>query len=90
MKLLARAFTKHPETVGESYFSHMRSALGFAGGMLAGGLACLLHGIFPFLFPKTGSKVITRLHTRMVTHRVRHAEGKERVTEFPAQASTDV
>jgi hypothetical protein len=37
--------------------------------MLGGGLACLLHAIFPFAFRRTGSECITELHERMVTHR---------------------
>ena len=43
----------------------------FAIRMLGGGLACLLHGIFPFLFVTTGSQTIQRLHDRMVLNRVR-------------------
>jgi hypothetical protein len=37
--------------------------------MIIGGIACLLHGIFPFLFVRTGSDQIRLLHERMVTHR---------------------
>jgi hypothetical protein len=37
--------------------------------MILGGFACLLHGIFPFLFVKTGSAQISTLHERMVTNR---------------------
>lgn len=61
--------TDHPSSVGESYFGHLRTATGFGLRMLGGGLACLLHGIFPFLFEKTGSSQIRLLHDRMVTHR---------------------
>jgi hypothetical protein len=66
-------FTDHPHTVGESYVEHMGMSFGFGRAMLLGGLACLLHGIFPFLFVKTGSNTIRELHTRMVSHRNRHA-----------------
>jgi hypothetical protein len=37
--------------------------------MILGGLACLVHGLLPFLFVRTGSATISALHTRMVTHR---------------------
>jgi len=67
--VLTKLFTKHPETVGESYFGHMAQAFSFAFEMFLGSLACLMHAFFPFMFEKTGSKAITRLHTRMVTHR---------------------
>ncbi|MEQ8585217.1 MAG: DUF6356 family protein [Thalassobaculaceae bacterium] len=46
---------------------------GFGFRMILGGLACLVHGLLPFLFTKTGSRVITDLHGRMVTHRSRPA-----------------
>ena len=63
------SFTAHPASVGESYLQHLRQAAGFAGSMIAGGLAIAVHAVLPFLFTKTGSGVVTELHTRMVTHR---------------------
>jgi Family of unknown function (DUF6356) len=48
-------FTKHPASVGETYFAHLGSAGGFGSRMITAGLACLVHGIFPFLFQRTGS-----------------------------------
>jgi hypothetical protein len=69
-----RAFTHHPETVGETYIEHLGSAWGFAFAMLAGAMACLLHGLFPFAFQKSGSRRIAALHQRMVTNRHRHPE----------------
>ena len=68
-----RAFTEHPETVGETYLEHMGSAWSFAGGMLVGAAACFLHGIAPFAFQKTGSQRIATLYDRMVLNRRRHA-----------------
>ncbi len=75
--MLKKLFTEHPETVGESYFAHMGQAFYFGSTMLLNGVACLLHGLFPFLFVKTGSKAITTLHDRMVMNRDRR---KPRVT----------
>lgn len=66
---MLKAFTKHPETVGESYFEHLGSAWGFAMTMAVGAVACLLHGLFPFAFQASGSRRIRELHERMVTHR---------------------
>jgi hypothetical protein len=37
--------------------------------MLAGGLACLVHALLPFLFERTASHCIDQLHQRMVVHR---------------------
>lgn len=67
---MIKAFTQHPETVGESYFEHLGSASGFAATMAVGAVACLLHGLFPFAFQASGSRRIRELHERMVTHRV--------------------
>ena len=67
-----RAFTEHPESVGETYFEHMGSAAWFAMTMFAGGAVCLLHAVFPFAFQKGGSRRIKLLHERMVTNRHRH------------------
>lgn len=77
LKVLKKLFTEHPETVGESYLGHMGMAFSFAGEMLACGVACLLHGLFPFLFVKTGSNAINRLYRKMVTHRDRHKPGTQ-------------
>ena len=66
---LHRAFTDHPASVGESYGEHLTHATGFGLRMIAGGIACILHGFLPFLFVKTGSRQIATLHGRMVTHR---------------------
>lgn len=62
-------FTEHPASVGESYAEHMGVAFGFGTRMILGGLACLVHGLLPFLFTSTGSATVRRLHERMVTRR---------------------
>ncbi|MDQ0468086.1 DUF6356 family protein [Labrys wisconsinensis] len=67
------SFTAHPESVGETYVEHLGVASSFGFAMIAGGLACLAHGFFPFLFTSTGSRTVARLHERMVAHRRRGA-----------------
>ncbi|MEJ1977910.1 MAG: DUF6356 family protein [Acetobacteraceae bacterium] len=67
------SFTQHPRAVGESYPEHFGVAMGFAGAMIAGGLACAVHAVLPFCFTTTGSATIRRLHERMVVSRIRHA-----------------
>jgi hypothetical protein len=62
-------FTDHPASVGETYRQHLRHASGFGLRMILGGCACLVHGLLPFLFVRTGSRQITSLHDRMVTNR---------------------
>ena len=68
------SFSEHPATVGETYWQHLRSAAGFSFDMIRGGLACLVHGVFPFLFTTTGSSVIRNLHERLVVNRARVSE----------------
>ncbi len=67
--MLTRAFTDHPRSVGETYFEHFRHASAFGLRMTLGGLACMLHGLLPFLFVKTGSRQIETLHGKMVVNR---------------------
>jgi len=67
---MLRRFTDHPSSVNETYFQHMAMAFGFGGRMLLGGLACLVHGIFPWLCLTRGSDTVRELHHRMVSHRV--------------------
>ena len=64
-----RAFTEHPASVGESYGEHMGQALCFGTRMVLAGLACLVHGVLPFLFVRTGSRTINELNERMVRNR---------------------
>ena len=73
MDPINRLFTEHPASVGESYGEHLLQASSFGGHMILAGLACLMHGLLPFLFVRTGSAAIAALHTRMVTHRSRVA-----------------
>lgn len=68
---LNRLFTEHPDSVGETYFQHLLAAGGFGLRMVLGGLACLLHGLLPFLFERTGSNCVKDLHQRMVARQRR-------------------
>lgn len=67
--MIRRAFTEHPASVGETYGEHLVQASSFGFAMIGAGFACLIHGLFPFLFVKSGSRCIEDLHRRMVTHR---------------------
>lgn len=66
-------FTSHPSSVGETYLQHQRAAFGFGIRLLIGGLACLAHGVFPFLCQRTGSRLVSDLHDEMLVHRGRRA-----------------
>jgi len=68
---MKKLFTDHPASVGENYFEHLMTALGFSAALLLAALACLVHALLPFLFVKTGSLRIANLYERMVSHRDR-------------------
>jgi len=68
---LIRSFTEHPASVGESYGEHLGRATCFGLRMMLAGIACLVHGVLPFLFERTGSRAIAELNERMVVNRRR-------------------
>ena len=84
MKSLAQLFTEHPESVNETYSEHLVMAGGFGLKMVVAGIACMLHGLLPFLFIKTGSKAINDLHDTMVTNRQRNRVWADICTVNPA------
>jgi hypothetical protein len=76
-----RAFTEHPESVGETYWEHLSSATHFGARMIGAGFACLMHGLFPFLFVTTGSRAVRHLHERMIAHRSRKQAAPELIDQ---------
>ena len=62
---LRRWFLDHPESVGESYHEHMGVATRFGAKMVAGGIACVIHGLMPALFERTGSRTVKSLYDDM-------------------------
>jgi hypothetical protein len=64
--LLHRWFVAHPKSVGETYGEHFGVAAYFGLTMVAGGLACLVHALFPALFERTGSASVKRLYGKIV------------------------
>jgi hypothetical protein len=69
--MLGRLFTDHPRSAGETYLRHLESASSFGLRMILAGLACTIHGVFPFLFVRTGSSAIRALHNDMLDNRRR-------------------
>ena len=68
---IRQAFTEHPASVGVTYAEHLGRAICFGARMIAGGMACCVHGLLPFLFVRTGSDTIRSLHDDMVVNRKR-------------------
>ena len=62
-------FTAHPTAVGETYIEHFIQAGRIGARLLACGVACVVHAVFPFLFTDTGSREIQRLHAHLKARR---------------------
>jgi len=63
--IFARLFFDHPASVDESYFQHMRFALGFAGLLALAAGAALVHAIIPAACQTTASSIVKRLCPRV-------------------------
>jgi hypothetical protein len=66
---ISKLFTAHPTSVGETYAQHLGQAIGFGTRLILAGTACMLHGLLPFLFVRTGSSTVAQLNERMVIKR---------------------
>ncbi|MEL6366127.1 MAG: DUF6356 family protein [Pseudomonadota bacterium] len=75
--MMKRLFNEHPESVDETYGEHLAQASGFGGRLIAAGLACVIHGLFPFLFKHTGSETVRALNVEL-SHRRRMARREAR------------
>ena len=63
--LLKTAFLDHPEAVGETYFQHMRVAMGFAVYLAVTAGAALVHALVPCLCETTARRRIKALNSRL-------------------------
>lgn len=63
--LFARVFLDHPAQVNETYFGHMRFAVGFAFWLGVAAFAALVHAVIPTLCETTASRILKRLHTKI-------------------------
>jgi hypothetical protein len=63
--LLTALFLDHPAQVNESYFAHMRFAVGFAFWLAVAAMAALVHAVIPAFCETTASRIVKRLHARI-------------------------
>ncbi|CAM5438019.1 DUF6356 family protein [Sphingobium scionense] len=63
--MIDQLFLKHPREVDESYGQHMGVAMRFGFLMVRSGLACMIHGIVPAWFTRTGSSTVKHLYGEM-------------------------
>lgn len=70
-------FTKHPNSVGESYLKHFGKALQFSVLLLSLSLKALVHAILPFCYETAVSDKIKSLSEGMQKRR-KQAENKKK------------
>jgi hypothetical protein len=63
--MIAKLFIDHPQSIGETYGQHARTAMSFGWRMVIGGLACMVHAAVPGLFVKTASRTVVQLDAEM-------------------------
>ena len=74
---MSNPFTVHPNAVNETYTAHLAFALKFGFKMTLGGLAAMIHALFPFLFIRTSSNICDELQ-------VMRSESSARAKQMPA------
>ena len=67
-------FTKHPNSVGESYFQHCFTACRFGFKLIGISIRVFIHAVFPFLYESGASKRVDELN-RILQDRSRKAKG---------------
>jgi hypothetical protein len=65
--LLHRWFIAHPRSVDETYLEHLGVAGRFGFKLIAGGVACMVHAVFPNAFVRTGSNTVKGLYSEMIS-----------------------
>ena len=61
---MTNIYTAHPASVGQTYGEHFAFALAFGARMVLGGLAAIVHAVFPFVFITTASRTVDELNAR--------------------------
>lgn len=79
--MLDRIFLSHPRSVGETYVQHAATAFSFGTAMIGGGIACIVHGVVPAWFTRTGSNIVKGLYGRMKARQPAYAERPPSFTE---------
>lgn len=62
---MLKLFTKHPHSIGETYFQHMFTALKFTLLFVKLAVTAFVHALLPFLFVDTASKKVCKLAKEM-------------------------
>lgn len=69
---MIKYFKEHPNSINESYSKHLFFAVKTGGKVLAIGIACILHGLFPFVLTDFASKRIIAMSEKFKKRNVSH------------------
>ena len=58
-------FTKHPQSVGETYFEHMKKAMRYGLRIQIVAIIIFIHALFPFLFEQNGGDEIDKINKEL-------------------------
>ena len=58
-------FTKHPHSIGETYFTHMIEAFKYCFQFFTLFIITFIHAFFPFTFTNTSSKKVKEINTHL-------------------------
>lgn len=58
---MIKYFTKHPESIGETYFQHLWFTARCGFRMIFAGIIVIFHGLFPFVFQCTATNILFNL-----------------------------
>jgi hypothetical protein len=62
-----RSSRSHLEQVRETYFQHLRAALGISVRLAGASAACALHALIPALCTRTASRRVAELNTHLTS-----------------------
>ena len=54
--------TEHLRSINKSYYVHLKDAFYYGLRLLIGGLAAIIHAIFPFILTSVASDTVNDLH----------------------------
>jgi hypothetical protein len=71
---MVRASKHHLTQVDESYFEHLRAALGFSLSLAKASIACCVHALVPAFCTNTASRSVAELQAKLVRRAARPKE----------------
>ena len=58
---MTNIFTKHPNSVGETYLVHGTKAVSYSVQMLFASICCIVHAVFPFVLQSAASNIARKV-----------------------------